>query len=64
MKVYLEDGSFFGVLKDVIETGANDVYAIETEDGKEVLVPAIHDCILEVDVENRRMEIHLLDGLL
>lgn len=64
MKVYLEDSSFFGVLKDVMETGANDVYVIETDDGKEVLVPAIHDCILKVDVENRRMEIHLLEGLL
>ena len=47
-----------------METGANDVYVIETDDGKEVLVPAIHDCILKVDVENRRMEIHLLEGLL
>ena len=62
--MYLEDSSFFGILKDVMETGANDVYVIETEDGKEVLVPAIHDCILKVDVENRRMEIHLLEGLL
>ena len=64
MEVLLENGEKFGVLRDVMETGANDVYVIETEDGKEVLVPAIHDCILKVDVENRRMEIHLLEGLL
>lgn len=64
MDVYLEDGSHFGTLKDVMETGANDVYVIETEDGKEVLVPAIRDCILKVEPEEGRMEIHLLPGLL
>ena len=37
MEVYLEDGSHFGTLKDVMETGANDVYIIKTEEGKEVL---------------------------
>ena len=37
---------------------------VTTEEGKEVLIPAIHDCILDVDVEANRMEIHLLDGLL
>lgn len=64
MEVTLEDGSYFGELKDVLETGANDVYVIETEEGKEVLVPAIHQCILDVDVEEKKMRIHLLDGLL
>ena len=64
MELYLEDGSRFGTLKDVMETGANDVYIVTTEEGKEVLIPAIHDCILDVDVEANRMEIHLLDGLL
>lgn len=63
MEVYLEDGSFFGTLKDVMETGANDVYVIWTEDKKEVLVPAIKDCIKEVDVEHGKMKIHLLKGL-
>ena len=64
MELYLEDGSRFGTLKDVMETGANDVYIVTTEEGKEVLIPAIHDCILDVDIEANRMEIHLLDGLL
>ena len=63
MEVYLEDGSHFGTLKDVMETGANDVYIIKTEEGKEVLIPAIYECILDVDVEAGKMEIHLLDGL-
>ena len=53
-----------GVLKDVISTGANDVYDIEMTDGRQLLLPAIRECILEVDVENARMRVHILDGLL
>ena len=60
---FLEDGSRFGVLKDVLETGANDVYIFDTERYGEVLVPAIKDCILEVDVEAGKMRLHLLPGL-
>ena len=63
MDVFTEDGELFGALKDVMETGANDVYIIEMTDGKEVLVPAIKQCILDVDIENRKMVIHLLEGL-
>jgi len=59
-----EQGEPFGVLKDVIETGANDVYDITLNDGRSVLVPAIKQCILSVDMEQRTMRIHLLDGLL
>ena len=59
-----EDGSEIGTLKDVIETGANDVYVVETEEGKEVLLPAIGSCILDVDVEKGRMTVHILEGLL
>ncbi|SCP95448.1 16S rRNA processing protein RimM [Anaerobium acetethylicum] len=62
--VFTDDGQEFGVLADVLETGANDVYVIETKDKKEVLVPAIKECVLEVDVAGRRMKIHLMEGLL
>ena len=64
MQVELEDGTLFGVLNDVMQTGANDVYCIRTEEHGEVLIPAIKDCILDVDVENRKMKIHLMDGLI
>ena len=64
MEVLLEDGTRFGSLKDVMETGANDVYVVETEDGKEVLLPAIHECILDVEVEKNAMPVHLMKGLL
>lgn len=64
IKVLQEDGSELGVLQDVIETGANDVYQIRMTDGRELLLPAIRQCVLEVDVEAGFMKVHLLDGLL
>ena len=64
MEVVLEDGSRFGTLKDVMETGANDVYVVEMTDGKELLLPAIKQCILNVDLEQQTMTVHVLDGLM
>lgn len=64
MRVLTEDGETFGVLKDVMETGANDVYVIDSREHGEVLVPAIHECILDVDIDSQEMKIHLLQGLL
>ena len=63
MQVMLEDGTEFGTLTDVMKTGANDVYCIQTEKYGEVLVPAIGECICQVDVEARKMIIHLMPGL-
>ncbi len=59
-----EDGEYFGTLKDVIATGANDVYVIDTEKYGEVLIPAIKECILEVDIAGGRIKIRLMDGLI
>ena len=59
-----EEDKLLGTLRDVMETGANDVYIIDMTDGREVLVPAIKECILHVDVEAGKMQIHLMDGLL
>ena len=64
MKVFLEDGSYLGTLDDVLQTGANDVYEVHMEDGREVLIPAIRQCILAVDIEEEKMTVHLLEGLL
>ena len=64
MRVTTDKGEDFGTLKEVIETGANDVYVVETSDGEEILLPAIRDCILDVNVEEKRMTVHVLEGLL
>ena len=63
MEVLLENGEKFGVLRDVMETGANDVYIVDRMDGEEILLPAIHDCVLDVDVEKNTMTVHLMKGL-
>lgn len=64
MKVYTEDEAYLGELTEVITTGANDVYTVRMENGKDVLIPAIGQCILNVDVEHETMQVHLLEGLL
>lgn len=61
--IVLESGEKLGVLKDVITTAANDVYEVEKTDGKEILIPAIRDCILETDIEKKVIKVHLLPGL-
>ena len=64
LKVQDEDGTELGTVKGVIETGANDVYEVEMADGRSLLLPAIKQCILNVDVENGMMQVHVLEGLL
>lgn len=64
MEVYTDEDKRLGILTDVLQTGANDVYVVETDKGKEVLIPAIPSCILEVNVEAARMTVHILEGLL
>lgn len=64
LSVYTENDDPLGTLTDVLQTGANDVYVVKMEEQKEVLIPAIRECILEVDMETRRMKVHLLEGLL
>ena len=64
LKVLGETGEELGELEDVIETGANDVYQIKMNDGRQLLLPAIRQCILDVNVEEGFMKIHILEGLL
>ena len=62
IQVVSDEGEDLGILQDVMQTGANDVYVVE-KDGEELLIPAIKDCILSVNVEEGKMEVHLLPGL-
>lgn len=64
MRVITEDGTLFGTLKNVLETGANDVYVVETAEEKEVLLPAIKECVLKIDMEESVITVHIMDGLL
>ncbi|MBP2072927.1 ribosome maturation factor RimM [Thermoanaerobacterium butyriciformans] len=62
MKVYTDDQKELGILKDVLKTGANDVYVVKTDD-RDILIPAIKDVIKKVDIKERKMTVHLLEGL-
>ena len=66
MQVVTEEGESFGTLKDVMATGANDVYVVKRDDGNEaeVLLPAIRECIKKIDMETGVITVHIMDGLL
>lgn len=64
LKVLDEEEKELGTLREVMETGANDVYVIDLEDGRELLLPAIKQCVLAVDVEAGFIKVHVLEGLL
>ena len=59
-----EEERQLGKITDVITTGANDVYVVEDDHGREILFPAIKECILNVDLNNNIMKVHVMDGLL
>ena len=59
-----DNGAAYGTLKDVLQTGANDVYVVQAEGGKELLIPAIPDVIVETNIEEHCMKIRPLEGLL
>ncbi|MDD2619327.1 MAG: ribosome maturation factor RimM [Syntrophomonadaceae bacterium] len=64
MEVYDEERGCLGVLKEILETGANDVYLIESPKYGEILIPAIKEVILDTDIETRIMKVRLLPGLI
>lgn len=64
LQVVTDEGETLGILKDVLQTGANDVYAVTLKSQKDVLIPAIRQCILGVDLEAGIMRVHMLDGLM
>ena len=63
LSVVTEDGEELGNITDVMQTGANDVYVIAKEGEEEFLIPAIKECVKNVDLENRMMTIFLMPGL-
>jgi 16S rRNA processing protein RimM len=64
IEVVTDKGEHLGTVRDVLETGANDVYIVERPGQKDLMIPATEECILDVDIENNIMTVHLLDGLL
>ena len=63
LKAESEEGEDLGSLSDVLQTGANDVYVLSKEGTSDILLPAIKECVKEVDIEGGKMIVHLLPGL-
>lgn len=64
LKVVTDEGQDFGTLTDVLQTGANDVYVIEDPSGKEYLFPVIRECVLDIDLDEGVVTVHIMPGLL
>lgn len=64
LSVYDQDKGFLGELTEVLETGANDVYVVKSAEYGEILLPAIKDVILKVNLEEKIMRVRLLPGLI
>lgn len=63
LEVYDEQGKFYGKIKDVLKTGANDVYEIEADGGTLYYIPAIPSVILNTDIDNGKMTVFPMEGL-
>lgn len=63
IKVFTDNNEELGNIVDVYPTGANDIYVVKNELGKQVLLPAIGEVIKNVDIKNKKMIVHLIEGL-
>lgn len=63
-KVITDEGNELGKLTSIFKTGANDVYVVKNENGKEILLPSIPECILEKNVEEKIITVHIMKGLI
>ncbi|PWH14130.1 MAG: 16S rRNA processing protein RimM [Anaerolineae bacterium] len=63
LHVFDESGQPLGIVKEILETGANDVYVVQTPNEKELLLPALKQVILEINLEQKTMTVHLLPGM-
>ena len=63
-RVFSEENENLGKVDDVFSTGSNDVYVIKSDDGKQILIPAIKDVIKKVDIQNKEIIVHLIEGLI
>ncbi len=64
LKVYDEDGGRIGSLENVLTYASNDVYVIKSKSGREYLIPATKEVVKQIDLQNRTMTIHVIEGLL
>ena len=63
-EVFTDEGEKLGILEDIFNTGSNDIYVVKNELGKSILLPRIKDVFKEIDVENKKIIVHLIEGLI
>lgn len=63
-EVFTEEGEVLGKMVDVMQTGSNDVYIVKNKEGKEILLPAIKDVVKNIDIQNKKIIVKLMDGLI
>ena len=61
--VYSDEGKFLGILEDIYNTGSNDIYVVREKNGKQILLPAINDVIKEINIKDKKILVHLINGL-
>ncbi|MCR4721708.1 MAG: ribosome maturation factor RimM [Lachnospiraceae bacterium] len=59
-----DEGEKLGQLEDVLTSSANDVYVVSDEEGREILIPSIRDCIISIDMNSKNIVVHLLKGMI
>ena len=64
LEVYTDEGKLLGKVDDIYNTGANDIYVVKDELGKQILLPGIKDVIKVVDFDNEKIIVHLIPGLI
>ena len=64
LQVYTQEGKLLGKVDDIFKTGANDVYVVKDEKGKQILLPSIPDVLKQIDLENGKIIVHLIKGLI
>lgn len=62
--VYTDEDKLLGKMVDVLTTGSNDVYVVKTESGKEILLPAIKEVVKDINIQNKKIIVKLMDGLI
>ena len=63
LDVFTDDNEYLGKLEDIYNTGSSDIYVVKNELGKQVLLPAIEDVIKNIDMDNKKVIVHLIPGL-
>ena len=64
MEVYSDDGNKLGIVEDIYNTGANDIYVVKNDLGKQILLPGIKEVIKEVNLDTEKITVHLIPGLI